>query len=179
MNMDIPSESIPAAVNAPIVPLEPPWEHLHPKARLGMRLSALLGLAISGAPATALVLAAWDPPGLSTLAKTGLFLLVLALLMLAGWRYAGARYARTEYALDPVGLRIRRGVVWRGETLVPRSRVQHTDINRGPFDRHFGLATLKVYTAGTKLASVALEGLPEARATELRDALVSSDDDAV
>ena len=74
---------------------------------------------------------------------------------------------------------MRRGVFWRSETLVPRSRVQHIDLNRGPLDRRFGLATLKVYTAGTKLASVSVDGLPEARAAQLRDALVSHDDDAV
>ncbi len=172
MHMDIPPESIPAAVNAPIASLEPPWEHLHPMARLGMRLSAVLGIALSGAPATALVLAAWDPPGLSTLAKAGLFLLVLALLLLAGWRYAGARYARTEYALDAVGLRIRRGVVWRGETLVPRSRVQHLDIERGPIERRYGLATVIVHTAGTRQHALRLAGLPDADAVALRDALV-------
>ena len=57
--------------------------------------------------------------------------------------------------------------------------MQHIDLNRGPLDRRFGLATLKVYTAGTKLASVSVDGLPEARAAQLRDALVSHDDDAV
>ena len=144
-----------------------------------MRLGAMLGFLIPLAPPLVIVLAAWDPEGLGALGKVGLFLLGLALAAALGWRYGNARYARTEFALDDAGLHIRRGVVWRTETLVPRSRVQHTDINRGPLDRYFGLSTLKVYTAGTKLASVALDGLPEARAAELRDALVSHDDDAV
>ena len=155
------------------------WEQLHPKARMGLRLSAILGFVLPYTLPAAILLMAWDAPGLSALAKFGLFVLGLALLTWLGWRYGNARYTRTAFALDDSGLRIRRGVVWRSETLVPRSRVQHTDINRGPLDRHFGLATLKVYTAGTKLASVALDGLPEVRALELRDALVNRDDDAV
>jgi hypothetical protein len=53
------------------------------------------------------------------------------------------------------------------------------DINHGPLDRRLGLATLRVYTAGTRLASVTLDGLPEARALQLRDALVAADPDVV
>jgi uncharacterized protein len=167
---------IPAA--EPAIP-EPAWERLHPNARLGMRIFALLGFALPYLPPAAILLAAWDPPGFPGWAKAVVFVTGLAVVALGGWRYGSARFARTSFALDDAGLRIRRGVVWRSETLVPRSRVQHTDINRGPLDRHFGLATLKVYTAGTKLASVALDGLPEKRALEMRDALVSTDDDAV
>ena len=95
------------------------------------------------------------------------------------WMYGSASYRHARFALSADGLHIRRGVFWRSEVLVPRSRVQHTDLNRGPIDRHLGIATLKVFTAGTKLASVALAGLPDARAIQLRDALVSDDDDAV
>ena len=106
--------------------------------------------------------------------------MTVAIVVLAtGWRLGNLRYARTGFALDDAGLRIRRGLWWRSETLVPRSRVQHTDINHGPLDRRLGLATLRVYTAGTRLASVALDGLPEARAIALRDALVAKDRDVV
>lgn len=93
--------------------------------------------------------------------------------------YAGASHRRLRWRLDEVGLRIRRGVWWRAETLVPLSRLQHVDLNRGPIERRYGLASLKVYTAGTRLASVDLTGLADARAVELRDALISDDDDAV
>ncbi len=62
---------------------------------------------------------------------------------------------------------------------MPRSRVQHTDINRGPIDRWLGLAELKVHTAGTRLASISLGGLSEQQARDLRNALLGEDDDAV
>lgn len=168
-----------AEAMSPPTPSEPAWEALHPRALLGMRVVALLGFLPFYALPAAIALAAWDSGGWSVAARLMAFVVGLAAIALLAWRYANARYARTSFALDAAGLRIRRGVFWRNETLVPRSRVQHTDLNRGPLDRRFGLATLKVYTAGTKLASVAIDGLPESRATALRDALVSDDDDTV
>lgn len=164
----------------PATPVDvPTWESLHPKARIGMRIGAIVGFALLYVIPASIGLAVWDSAGLSPLAKLVLYSLGFVLVVWLGWRYANASYARTAFALTSVGLRIQRGILWRSETLVPRSRVQHIDLNRGPLDRRFGLATLKLYTAGTKLASVALDGLPDARATELRDALVSQEDDAV
>jgi membrane protein YdbS with pleckstrin-like domain len=168
----------PAPVPLPIAP-GPRWEALHPRARWGMRLGATIGVAVVYVAPAAILLAAWDSAGWSVATKMFAFAAGLAGGIALAWRLANARYARTTYALDAAGLRIRRGVLWQSETLVPRSRVQHTDLNRGPLDRRFGLATLKVYTAGTKLASVAIDGLPEARAAELRDALVTDDDDSL
>lgn len=179
MHADLPAAPEPITPGAAPPPPTPRWESLHPNARHGMRLGAVLGLIAIYALPAAIVLAAWDSGGWSFVAKFATFALGLLACAALGWRYAGARYRRTRFALDGAGLRIRRGVVWRSETLVPRSRVQHTDLNRGPLDRRFGLATLKVYTAGTKLASVSIDGLPEARAAELRDALVSDDDDTL
>lgn len=101
----------------------------------------------------------------------------LLALLVAAWSFAGARWRRTGWRLDADGLTIRRGVFWRSETLVPRSRVQHVDLGHGPLDRHFGLAELKVHTAGTRLAAVSLGGLEQATAEALRDVLVDDDDD--
>jgi membrane protein YdbS with pleckstrin-like domain len=56
--------------------------------------------------------------------------------------------------------------------LVPRSRVQHLDIERGPIERQYGLATLVVHTAGTRQHAMRIAGLPDADAVALRDALV-------
>jgi membrane protein YdbS with pleckstrin-like domain len=74
--------------------------------------------------------------------------------------------------LDDDGLRVRRGHYWRRETLVPRARVQHLDIERGPIERHFGLATLVVHTAGTRLSALRQPGFDEHDAEALRQALV-------
>lgn len=94
--------------------------------------------------------------------------------------WPAVRYRHTSYRIDSRGIRIRRGVFWRSETSVPRSRVQHTDVSRGPIERYFGLATLVIHTAGTENAAVSLGGLAEPSAYPVRDYLIEGgDDDAV
>jgi membrane protein YdbS with pleckstrin-like domain len=158
---------------------EPSFEALHPNARWGFVLGTVAGWCLPLLPGLAILLAAWDGGGWTAPAKLLAFVLGALALALGAWRFGLARFARTRFALDAGSLRIRRGVIWQSETLVPRIRVQHTDVNRGPLDRHLGLSSLKVYTAGTKLASVTLDGLPEARALALRDALSNQREDDV
>ena len=100
--------------------------------------------------------------------------LPLALLigMALGWRYA-VRYARAFSAAHLVdGVMIRRGVWWRGEVFVPRARIQHTEINQGPLDRRWGMASVSIHTAGTRLESIVVPGLMRDVAEALRDALL-------
>jgi membrane protein YdbS with pleckstrin-like domain len=102
------------------------------------------------------------------------------LLALVLWLLVGAlgtfvayrRWLSTAWKLDDTGLHFRRGRMWRKEVLVPRSRVQHLDIERGPIERRYGLATLIVHTAGTRQHALRIAGLPDADAVALRDALV-------
>ncbi|ODS54926.1 MAG: hypothetical protein ABS36_10380 [Acidobacteria bacterium SCN 69-37] len=82
------------------------------------------------------------------------------------------RWRRTRWQLDAVGLHVRRGLLWHVEVLVPRSRVQHLDVERGPLERQFALATLVVHTAGTQTAALRLSGLDDHDAVALRDALI-------
>jgi uncharacterized protein len=152
-----------------------PMQSLDPKARWGMHGGAAL-LALAPLLPGALVARASDLPWawiLPALLALGLLLQVLAFF------YVRARYRHARFALDEQGLLLQRGVFWSSETRVPRSRVQHTDINRGPLDRWLGLAELKVHTAGTRLAAVSVAGLSEAQARELRNGLIGEDDDEV
>lgn len=158
------------------------FEHLDPRARWGMRLRAfLIALLLLGAAWVLVAVVfgvaldmAW--PASAAVAGVPATLLIAPLLALF---YASARWHRTRYALTPQGLRIQRGVWWRSDTVVPRSRVQHTDLHRGPLDRALGLAGLRVYTAGSELGRVALNGLAVERAEALRDALIRVDGDVV
>ncbi len=81
-------------------------------------------------------------------------------------------YRYSSFRLDHEGIEIRRGAIFRSIISVPRSRVQHTDVSQGPFERRHGLSTLQIYTAGVSHAEVSLEGLAHARAVEIRDALL-------
>ncbi len=97
-----------------------------------------------------------------------IFILIFAAALLRAiirpWRY----HASWRFQTCNGELRLRRGVLTRVETLVPFSRVQHIDVERGPLERIFGLASLVLHTAGTRGASVILPGLSPERAEQLR-----------
>lgn len=154
------------------------FETLDPRARWGMRIRALLhALVLLG---LGLLLLRVVVAMLDVALSGGTVALVLAPALVVAialaYAYAGANWRRTGFALTAQGLRIRRGVWWRSDTLVPRSRVQHIDVHRGPLDRRLGLAGLRVFTAGSELGRISLNGLPATRAEALRDALVQGDD---
>ncbi len=112
--------------------------------------------------------------------KLGLFILWLGLAGLGATVcivWPAARYRHTTYRVDDRGLTIREGIIWRGVTSVPKSRVQHTDVLQGPLQRRFDLATLVIHTAGTQNASVSLSGLAHRVALPLRDFLLDSGDE--
>jgi membrane protein YdbS with pleckstrin-like domain len=115
----------------------------------------------------------------ASLAVLGVAMLVVS--GLCAW-IAHRRWASTAWRLDARGLQVRRGRLFHKEVLVPRSRVQHLDLERGPIERRYGLATIVVHTAGSRLQALRQSGLAEADAVALRDALVPDadvDDDAV
>lgn len=106
---------------------------------------------------------------------------IAGVAVIAAGAWVGMRRFRyTRWLLDSDGFALRRGRMWRAETRVPASRVQHLDIRRGPLERMFGLATLLIHTAGTRQHAVLLSGLDADDAERLRDHLarrVEQDDD--
>lgn len=119
------------------------------------------------------VLIGTGAPLVSWLATGALALLVFGGLAFASHYGPQLRYQTTWVGLDADGLEIERGWIWRHQISVPRSRIQHTDVSQGPYQRRFGLATLVVYTAGTEHASIAIEGLRHETALAFRDALLA------
>ena len=116
------------------------------------------------------LLTAW--PVLSLLPSLLLLLVLVLAITIAGIWLGYRRWKYSEWKLDETGMHVKRGRLWRKEILVPRSRVQHLDIERGPIERHFGLATLIVHTAGTRTHALRQAGFLDADAVALRDALV-------
>lgn len=101
-----------------------------------------------------------------------LWVAVAALLSWSAHAWPVIEHRHTSYVVDPQGIEIRRGVVWRRVIHVPRSRVQHTDVSQGPLERGHGLGTLVIYTAGTDHARVDLPGLDHGLALRIRDHLL-------
>ncbi|MXO52003.1 PH domain-containing protein [Erythrobacter gaetbuli] len=79
------------------------------------------------------------------------------------------RFAARGYSLAEERLRVVRGVLFRSDTVVPFGRVQHIDVDQGPLERAFHLATLTVHTAGSHNASVSLPGLAHEDAVAMRE----------
>lgn len=83
------------------------------------------------------------------------------------------RYRAWGYRLRAGDLVVRRGVVWRIITVVPYSKIQHVDTQRGPIERLLGLAAVVVHTAASRGGAVAIRGLAEDDAEDLRDRLAA------
>ena len=150
---------------------------LDPASVTAARLAGAIGVAVAASSALAAVLVAAVATPLGAPAAAGLGTAVLALSAAgaaACYLWPAVRYRHIRYRLDAHGVTIRRGVVWRTVTSVPTSRVQHTDVSRGPVERYFDLATLVIHTAGTRDASVALSGLGHREAIVLRDRLIEA-----
>jgi membrane protein YdbS with pleckstrin-like domain len=81
-------------------------------------------------------------------------------------------YARWSFAIDDRLLRMRYGILFVEERLVPVPRMQHVDLTRGPVERLFGLATLLVFTAGNEGSAFRVPGLSLRRAQALRDRIL-------
>jgi len=141
------------------------WQALAPQARVIFILSGAM-TALPAAIATRLLTRLFDLP-LGWTAASAAAVLVGIIGAWVGWR----RYRLTLWRLDLYAFSVRRGRLWQSDTRVPRNRVQHLDLRRGPLERYYGLATLIVHTAGTRDSSVALTGLAQADAEALRDVL--------
>ena len=155
----------------------PGWQRLPPAAGVVRGIAGAIGGLVFGGPVGFFLTQPIDGLGVR---------LVLMLAVITGAAAGGAwlgraRWRRTRWRLDAIGLRVRRGVLWHTEVLVPRSRVQHLDVERGPLERQFGLATLVVHTAGSQTQALRQTGLADADAVALRDALIPAarDSDAL
>lgn len=115
------------------------------------------------------------------LIRLAAWLAAMVLLAGAGAWLGRLRWRHTRWKLDARGFHVRRGWIVRTEVLVPRSRVQHLDLERGPLERYVGLATLVIHTAGSQTPALRQAGLADADAVSLRDALLpaTSHDDAL
>lgn len=112
-----------------------------------------------------------------------LFIPWLALAAISCWFsfwYPPRFYRTWGYRIDAKVLETRSGRLFQRARLLPLSRLQHVDIERGPLERMYGLASLVLHTAGTHSANIRIPGLEAGEATRLRDRLIEiGGDDAV
>jgi uncharacterized protein len=160
-------------VQAPAVKPAAVDERLDPRVVRGWRVNAAIGGVIWTAVAVlALLVAEWSVAW--ALIPGALAVGYAAYVPPARWRHFAFR-------IGEVDVRVAHGWLWRTESVVLHSRIQHVDTRQGPVERWMGLATVVLFTAGTVGASVGIPGLAAPRAEALRDELVrlSGADDGV
>jgi uncharacterized protein len=96
--------------------------------------------------------------------------ILAALVVPALWLFTAITLLREweswTFRLTPDTLEMSHGWLFRQTRVVARDRIQHLDVNSGPFDRRFGLVQVVIYTAGTTVGTI--PGLSPERAERLR-----------
>jgi hypothetical protein len=149
---------------------------LHPRVRLAWAIRTLVVSAVLTVGTAFGAVFAGQPLWLAVV--VGAVVLVLGLVLV--W----LRYRLWRYEVREDSLYLERGVFTRVRTVVPFVRVQHVDSARSPLQRLLGLASVVVYTAGSRGADVSIPGLAPADADDLRErlkglAIEAEGDDAV
>ena len=81
------------------------------------------------------------------------------------------RYRYWGYDMGTDRLRVVRGYMYHRDVVVPFGRIQHIDVDQGPVQRRYDLATLTVHTAGNQNSTVSLPGLLHADALAMRETI--------
>ena len=87
-----------------------------------------------------------------------------------GWFWAGRNQRSWGYAENADDLLVTRGVMFKRLVAIPYGRMQFVDVEAGPLDRAFGIATVTLHTASPETAAD-IPGLLAADATTLRNRL--------
>jgi len=80
-------------------------------------------------------------------------------------------------ALRDFDIAYRSGLFWRKTVIVAFNRVQHVEVSSGPLQRKFGLASVKLFTAGGSSVDLKIDGLMAGRAEDIRAFIATKIDD--
>ena len=81
-------------------------------------------------------------------------------------------------ALRDHDMAYRSGLFWRKTVIVAFNRVQHVEVSSGPLQRKFGLASVKLFTAGGSSVDLRIDGLTADRAEHIRAFIAAKIDDS-
>lgn len=149
---------------------QPPEEErwLRPSRRLAyMRRIELCSVALPVAAAGGALGGVLGAPDVG--AAVGVALLVVAAV---ADRFLARRVASWGYAERADDLLVRRGVLFRRLSVIPYGRMQFIDVTAGPFERLFGLATVRMHTAAAA-SDARIPGLEQKDAARVRDRLAT------
>jgi membrane protein YdbS with pleckstrin-like domain len=155
----------------------PPHEQLDSRAlrlwRIGEAVQSIVFVALAAVATIVLIVTTDLPWALSCIpVAVALIVGIADVVFVPSIRWRHWRYDVGELEVD-----LQRGLWTITRTRVPMARIQHVDTRRGPLERHFGLATVILYTAA---GANQIPALAVAVADEVRDriaALANTRDD--
>jgi membrane protein YdbS with pleckstrin-like domain len=144
------------------------WTRVAPQLATVRRILLLLPAAMVGVAGLVVALL----PGLTTWVAVVGWALVAVSLGVAGWgwTWAGRNQRSWGYAENDDDLLVTRGVMFKRLVAIPYGRMQFVDVQAGPLERAFGIATVTLHTASTETAAD-IPGLRADEATRLRNRL--------
>ncbi|MEO1261236.1 MAG: PH domain-containing protein [Bacteroidota bacterium] len=104
--------------------------------------------------------------------RFGIFL-VWALLFFLSLFLVNKRYELSGYAVREHDVIFKSGVWWQTVTTIPFNRMQHCEISQGPIQNAYGLATLRIFTAGGSSSDLAIDGLEHEEAKRIKEFITS------
>ena len=105
-----------------------------------------------------------------------LFIIGIGVVFLLGLFYvllAKVYFARKQYAINESNVTYKSGVLFQSIVVVPFSRIQHIELDEGPFERKLGLTALSIYTAGDSGKDLLIKGLKNEKAIEIKEYITS------
>ncbi|WP_267640090.1 PH domain-containing protein [Haloarchaeobius amylolyticus] len=94
--------------------------------------------------------------------------LVAPVGLVVGVTYGVMTYLRYDYALSEDTFDVAQGVIGRTEREIPLRRIQNVDVSQNVFHRLFGVAVVRIETAGGGGTEATLSVVAEAEASRLR-----------
>lgn len=128
---------------------------------IAMAANLIVALAVAVAPIAA---ANWTWRGAA--------LAIIAMISLWEFWLIGRQVRAIGYCERPDDLIIRRGILFRHLVVVPYGRMQFVDVQSGPIERIFNLASVQLHTA-SPTTKAQIRGLLPEEASRLRDRLAT------
>lgn len=78
-------------------------------------------------------------------------------------------FSKRKYLVRSKDISYKSGLFFMKTTTVPFHRIQHIEINQGPFSRFFNLAVLSVFTAGNSSDDLKIRGIKMTDASKIKE----------
>lgn len=96
-------------------------------------------------------------------------LLVVLVFCIINYTVGLLAFKKRKYSIREHDVIYSKGLIIHSIVTVPISRIQHVEESRSWLARHFGLSTLKIFTAGEAGSDLSIKGLPHLEAKQIKE----------